>query len=43
MKHSFSDLVSILRLTGLAVLAVACCDPAAAADLAPEGAAAGAG
>src|SRR5882757_945505 len=28
-----SDVVSILRLTRLAVLAVACCDPAAAADL----------
>ena len=33
MKRSFSDVVSILRLTGLAVLAVACCDRAAAADL----------
>ncbi len=34
MKRFFSDVMSILRLTGLAVLAaVACCDPAAAADL----------
>jgi hypothetical protein len=34
MKRFFSDLMSILRSTGLAILAaVACCDPAAAADL----------
>jgi hypothetical protein len=34
MKRFVSDVMSILRLTGLAVLtAVACCDPAAAADL----------
>jgi len=34
MKRFFSDVMSILRLTGLAVLAeVVCCDPAAAADL----------
>ena len=34
MKRFFSDVVSVLRSTGLAILAaVACCDPAAAADL----------
>ena len=34
MKRFFSDVVSILRSTGLAILAaVACCDPAASADL----------
>src|SRR5258707_15873832 len=34
MKRFVSDVMSIVRLTGVAVLAaMACCDPAAAADL----------